>query len=555
MAYHRLLKPKMLVFIPLVLLLVAAACGEDATPTAKAPAFATSKVNRLVVAISPPAYETFVTPNIVANINYQDKRPVYDLLISTDRRTAAYEPQLATSWQMSSDARTWTFELREDIPFHYGFGEFTAKDVVHSWEMYTRENSLATFQGRYKSMLGGEVGNFEVQGDHKMVWHLETTEPDLVYLLSTRENYLVMASKAQWDEGGDDAWDTKPSGTGPFRLVERNIGSNIVYERVEDHWRHTPEFKELEIRFLRENATRMAAILADEVHISELSRDLYPQVLSQGMARAIGVTPPTAVIANGMGLYYSFPDEIDDSIPWMDIRVREAMNHAINKQEIIDTIFGGYASLATHQYFHPTEEGWDPAWTDRFEAEYGYDPDKARQLLAEAGYPNGFEFPMISTPWGLLPEMQELVEAMSIQFKEVGITANIVEKEFSLVRPPMNKREVHGWMLFWPPFSLGPPGLRTTINFSTGPSAVAYTYVHPYMDERFEKLRTEPNPTVRDQLQREIGEQMFSDYCCIPIAFVHYEAIYNPEFVAEYNLPGTHQGFTHLEYVRAAELE
>ena len=542
-----IIKPKMLAFVPLILLLaIAVACGEEATPTSPpaatpttAPAtptpvppaatplpeatqtptamakgdgmakatptptptpvpvtrptptptpvitptprpkgILTSTSPQLIVSII-PAGDTYVVHKILCCAGlFQDKRPIYEWLIDNDHKTAQYYPMLTTGWQMSADARTWTFDLREDVPWHFGYGEFTAADVVHTWELYTGEDSIALYASTFKAMLETR-DNLEVVNDHQIIWNLVRPEPDLVYHVSTRENAFVMVNKAQWDEGGEEGWDRQPSGTGSYQFVSRKLGESALYERVENHWRKTPEFKELLYRFVHEDAVRLAMSLTGEAHIVTLPSDLADQALARGKALIQGFTPPTAVTYAFGGLYFSNPELIDPDVKWLDVRVREAMNRAINRHEIIDTIFAGRGEIAHLQYWHKTQQGWNPKWEEDFESLYGYDVEKSKALLAEAGYPDGFSTTFRNCSQGSFPQLQQLDEALGVYLKEVGITITIEELPCGTFFRQMKDRDLQGLIFGFVPYSMGPPALRSVLIYRSGIEGYADGYNEP----------------------------------------------------------------------------
>ena len=614
----RVIKPKMLAFLPMILLLaITVACGEDATPTpeptatpttapatptpvpptstpvpeakptptamAKAEPTATptpvvakqptptptpvitppprpvgavtSTTPRLVVAIGTPLSPSYVSYNVeCCGGQAMDKRPIYEWLINTRHDTGAYYPELTTGWELSPDAETMTFDLRENVPWHFGYGDFNAQDVRHTWELFTRDDSIALSAGSFIAMLETSE-NIEVVNDHKVIWNLVRPEPDLVYHISTRENMFVMVNKAQWDAEGAEGWDRKPSGTGPYRFVERKIGEHVVYERVEDHWRKTPEFKELEFRFADEQAVRLAMILTGEAHISSLGTDLHEEALSRGMKLVQSFVPPTAVTYNFGGLFLATPENVRDDEVWLDKRVRKAMNHAINRQEILDTIFAGRGELAELMYWHPTQQGWNPQWAEDFEEWYGYDPELSKELLAEAGYPDGFNTKILGCPRPSFPEIMQIDEALAVYFKEVGINVTIDSADCGRLYRMATERSYHGFLVGWQPFSMGPPGLRAKLVYLSGPEGGSEGYTHPDVDALWATLNAEVNPDERERLQVEIGNHLFYEYCCIHIVRTFYQAIVDPEVVGEYILPGTIAGYTHLEHIKAADLE
>ena len=525
------------------------------TPTPRPVGIVTSTTNRLIIATTPSARESYVNWRTECCANFQDKRPIYEQLIMTAHETGQYYPELTTGWEVSPDAKTWTFDLRENVPWHFGYGDFTAADVVHTWEMYTHPDTIAIFSSTFEQMMGGTAENFEIVNDNRVIWNLAIPQPELVFHLSTRENHYVMVNKAQWDEGGADGWDRQPSGTGPYQFVERKANQFALYERVENHWRKTPEFKEMIFQFVHEDAVRLAMILTNEAHIVDLATDLHEQAQLNGMRVVAGFVPPTATVYNFGGMYLGTPENVDPDLKWLDKKVREAMNRAVNKQDILNTIFGGKGELAMLQYWHPTQQGWNPKWEEDFDRLYGYDPDRARELLAEAGFPNGFDMEILACPRPGFSELTQVDEALTVYFKDVGINAQIRGVDCGRLFNQVVSKEYSGLLVGWPPFSMGPPALRAVLLYASGLKGLAEGYTHPDIDALFTKLETEVDPDERQRLQVGIGDHLFYEYCCIPVVRTYHQAIVNPTVVAEYILVGTHAGFTHLEHIRAEELE
>ena len=578
MKHHGLLNLRCLILIPiLVVLLLAAACGEDATstplptptapPTATTapptptptavptptPSFFTSQVPRLIVAMTPGGYESNTTWRGPCCLGLVDKMPMYETLISIDPTSGAYVPQLASSWEMRPDGKAWTLDLEENVPWHFGWGEFTADDVIHVWERVTSEDSIATDLTLWRELVG-RPGDFGVEGQHKITFNLTRVEPDLDLHLATRVGNFVMINKAQWDAEGEEGMERKPAGTAPYQFVERKLAESVLYERIENHWRHTPDFKELLLRLAPENATRLAMLLAGEAHIVDLPRDIQEDAISKGFTRVSSVIPGTAATYNFGGTYFSFPDDLDKTVPWLDKKVREAMNRAVNRDEIIDELFAGRAQKAVAQYFHPSEQGWDPSWPDRFEEAYGYDPERARELLAEAGYPDGFEFTLIANPWAGFPELTQVSEALTIYFAEVGIDVVMEEVEYVKTRPDVRARKLHGKLIGWPPFGMGPPAYRTRLLYDGRTEGYFYGFVHPDLDAKYDEVEATLPRADRERIQREMGEFLIFEYAGIPIAHVAFEAIVDPEVVANYVINGAYSvSFTNLELVEAAK--
>ena len=203
--------------------------------------------------------------------------PFMETLLDVDPKTGEYIPRLAEKWQVSPDLKEWTFYLRKGVQFHYGFGEFTAKDVVHSHSLIVRQDSTAG-----SAPLWRDAEEVKVVNDYQVVFRMKRPMSIIPYLAS-RASELRIVSKAQWDKEGLEGFEKRPAGTGSYRYVGRKTGISVEYERVDNHWGEKPDFKELEIRIVPEETTRFAMLMSGEAHIVDLSRELQKDALSKGM--------------------------------------------------------------------------------------------------------------------------------------------------------------------------------------------------------------------------------------------------------------------------------
>lgn len=520
-----------------------------ASPTpVPAPVVAKAKVERLVIALSPPIYETNFPWGGTAAENPQF-RPMMEALVEVDPATGELKPMLATKWEISADAKQWTFHLRGKVPFHFNFGEFTARDVVHSHFGITQTGSLASDAGAWRAI----IDNFQVAADPQLVFNLKRPEPDLLYDVSARSGNLLMVSKAQWDAEGKEGMGRRPAGTGSYQFVERQLGRFVRFERVPyKHWRVTPEFKELEMRFVKEDATRLAMLLAEEAHIVELPRDLQKQALGRGMKVAPSSLPAFQVMFLLGGLYFATPDKLDaKSTPWVDRRVREALNRAVNRKEIIDVIFQGRAEPLRVFGFHPTLPGWNPEWEKLSEEMYGFDPIKAKVLLGQAGYPDGFPIKILLAAIPGTPEIIDISQAIGVFFSNIGLKVTLEEVEFARLRGLYRDKAMQGQA--WTHSTLyRPPHATTRLFHSSGKEGVAFSYEHEVIDTNYAQFIKSAEPVPRDRLLQAVGNHKFNEYAEIPIAWVKTEVMINPKVVAEYVYPGIIFGaVTHLEYLKA----
>jgi len=530
-----------------------------------APAHA-AKLERLRIAVAPIGYDINFTC-LNARSGNLDKRPALEFLVGIDRHTGAYIPELAEKWEMAPDGKTWTITLHKGVKFHENWGEFTARDVRHAVFLITQPESIQSDSSVWRAMMGiaksdsiEEVAKKAEQGveivdDHKVVFHLKQAVPEFVELICANTD-LVMESKARWDAGGKELYGQKVVGTGPFEFIERKVGAHVLYKRVENHWRQTPEYKELEFRWVAEGVTRLASLLAEEVHISDVDRALQKDAVAKGMKISTSTLPAIQHQWQFGGTYFASPDKLDPKVPFVYKEVRQAMNMAINRQAIAQAILGGKVQPHRVHGYHPKLDGaiwpgiWNQDWDKHFEGLYGYDPAKAKALLAQAGYPQGFEFTLYLYTLPGLPEILDIGQAMALDFQAIGLKPKLVETEFSRVREMYRTKSIHG-ALFATRHAAR--ALEVARNLHKAKDSVGYWYEHPFIEERLQALNTVVDMAERTRLLREIGDHKFNEFAEIPLFWLYADAAVNPKYVAEYVFPGVITGyFTHLEYVKLA---
>ena len=230
--------------------LVLVANTYAATTAPMTPAAVQGKLERLRIAVAPLGWDTNFTW-LQSRSGQLDKRPALEYLIGIDRQTGAYMPELAETWEVSPDGKSWMLTLRKGVKFHEHWGEFTAKDVRHSIFLITQPESVQTDAGLWRSLMGIEKADtvedaarkvaqgVPIVDDHQVMIYTKFAAPELIDSLSAKTD-LVMESKARWDAGGKELYGQKVVGTGPFEFVERKVSSHVLYKRVENHWRKTP---------------------------------------------------------------------------------------------------------------------------------------------------------------------------------------------------------------------------------------------------------------------------------------------------------------------------
>ena len=221
-----LVKPVLSVCVPSVLvLLVALVFALAATPT---PAAAQARAQRLIFGSA-----GFTESNrfwTIARPEHLQYDPFLETLLDVDPKTGEFTPRLAEKWEASPDLKEWTFYLRKGVQFHYGFGEFTARDVVHSHSFMLRPDATAD-----TAPLWREAEEVKVVNDYQVVFRLKRPMSIIPYIAS-RAGELRIVSKAQWDKEGLEGFEKRPAGTGSYRYVGRKTGISVEYERVDNHW-------------------------------------------------------------------------------------------------------------------------------------------------------------------------------------------------------------------------------------------------------------------------------------------------------------------------------
>ena len=256
------------------------------------------------------------------------------------------------------------------------------------------------------------VEKFEVIDDYRFKIHFK--EPDVLFI--PLQGNPMIVSKGYYDRVGEDKFVKQPVGTGPYKLVNYVPGEYVDIERFEDYWGKKPSVKEVRFYFVAEDSTRVAKLKAGEADlIASVPYTSVKDLEKDPAIKLVKSAPghPTPMIQFGTR---------NPKVPWHDRRVRLAMAYAINYDAIIKNLLldipKRYAVIA------PYELGYDPNLKP-----YPYDPKKSKELLAEAGYPNGFEFQLSWLVTGRAPMMRETVEAIAAYFEAVGIRTKLLAEE------------------------------------------------------------------------------------------------------------------------------
>ncbi len=492
-------------------------------------------------------------------------RPFTDPLVHTDRFDGSLVPGIATSWEVNEDGTQWTFHLRDDVEFHDGT-PFTANDVPHSASLIIREDAIATDTGLFRGLFGDNeeelLSNIVALDDNTVQFNLKTPNSLMDFFAGAQQGNLFMYSKAQYDADGIEAYEN-PTGVGPWKFEERTIDVNLVYSRNADHYRRAPFFQEMEYVLIPEETTRLAQLTTGQVQIGEISRELHTDAQGSDLA-VLQSELPSIQVAFIIGGVYN-PEEAgpckaegfescfyQEGEPHLNPMVREAINRAINREEINAELFGGIGRQHTVWGYHPALPGYNPRWTEEFDDKYGYDPEKAKQLLEESGYA-GYELTLLLTELPGVPEMIPMGEAAFSYLTNVGINVETQPIKWSDYRAKYYRPgKTHG-TLAATRGTYRPADITLRFYNRSGDAGFWRTSVDPMTDVLYDKATQSIDPEVKAQALRELGDLKFDLYSEVPIVWLPAQIVVNPTEIGEMVWPGNiNASFTHTEYITPA---
>ena len=539
------MKPRLVSLALVSLLLVAVALGLGITPMSGSAQDA--KGQRLVFASA--GFDESNRFWVIARPDHLQYDPFLETLLEVDPKSGEYTPRLAEKWSASPDFKEWTFVLRKGVQFHFGYGPFTARDVVHSHSMMMRPEATATLAGFWR-----QVEEVKAVNDHQVVFRFKKPTTVMPYAAS-RAGDLRIVSKAQWDKEGQEGFEKRPAGTGSYRYVGRQPGLAVSYERVDNHWGgEKPAYKELVFRLAREESTRLALLLSGEAHIADLPRELQKDALQKGMKIYSSSFPVDWMTVYLGGQYYMPGDPAYKAdVPWTKKPVRQALNMAINRKELLSTVFAGKGTLTYVTGWSDKSEGYNPEWQHRFEKMYGYDPAKAKALLKEAGYgPGQLKLTNLALTEPGDSAGPPRPEALGIYSKDIGVESEIEVLDWAKVREMFRKKAIQ--CCIWPNIISWRPSeewIRTSY-YSKSPN---HHYENEFVDKNYLALTQSVDPKERQRLARTIGDHLFEEFADIPLFWFANEVVANPKFVGTWVYPGLAAGrSTHYPVVRPPAL-
>jgi len=491
-----------------------------------APALAQAK-SELTVALSSFSAETLDPVLQGHNVKYYLSL-MFDYLVGT---TPDGQPSqaggLATRWENSADHKRWTFHLRKGVKFHTG-EEMTSEDVKFSLQRAMGKRSTTGYAGPLRTL----IQDIETPAPDRVV--IVTKDPTLIiptYLSRSLSTEGMVLPKKYIEANGDDVFARKPVGTGPYKFVEQVTGSHIKLAAVDNHWRlGVPKYKTIVFKLVPEETTRIALLRRGEVDVADVSRERVKELQREGFP--VHFRREEAILS----MWWILAPE-GWPAPMKDKRVREALNLAIDRNEIAQAIFAGHADPAAI----PLGLSWsfrDIGFKVTPEMVYPYDPARAKKLLAEAGLAGGFPLDVYAFQLPGLPEGKAFAEAVAGYWEKVGVKPKLIPVDYPAFRKQWVDRKAPGAVGYYNIANRDWIGTYALLDkMAYGPSKLNDTVNDAEVDGMLAQVMRQTDRDKINTLMRNVYTRIRSEHYGVPVVYLH-SAYATSKTLGKWN-PGT----------------
>jgi ABC-type transport system substrate-binding protein len=433
---------------------------------------------------------------------------IFDNLVEFVPGTTEIQPALAERWDISDDGLEFTFYLREGVEFHDGT-PFNAEAVKFSFDRQFVEDHPYYDLGPWKYWgymdMSSIVDRIEVIDDQTVKFYLQKVEA--AFLANLAMDFAAIVSPTAVEEYGAE-FPSNPVGTGPFKFVSWVKDDTITLDANEDYWGEGPYLDRLIIRVIPDATARYLALKNAEVDVIDFPSAEDLELMDEDENIELIQQP---------GLNVGYIAMNNDKAPFDDPRVRQAMNYAINRDEIIEGVYGNAGQVAKNP-IPPTM--W--SYNDDIDP-YPYDPERARELLAEAGFPDGFSTDLwampVARPYN--PNARRIAEIVQAQLVDVGVDIEIVSYDWGTYLDRTDSGEHSMAMLGWTGDN-GDPDNFLFVLLSIPAAEVPAGNIAFWRNEEFNDLVVEAKETFdrerRTELYRQAQEVFHEDAPWVPLA-------------------------------------
>ncbi|MFW2365834.1 MAG: ABC transporter substrate-binding protein [Desulforhopalus sp.] len=460
------------------------------------PVSALAKADLIVATQAPPKSMNPHAFSSDDNLSYMSN--FFDGLLQRSPPEGDLSPALATAWERT-DVTTWKFNLRKGVKFHNG-NDFDADDVKFTFARMK--------DPKYSQLLNiaNSIESIETPDRYTVIFKTRKSVPWFAETMHL--NFIVDKESSEKREDSD--YSTRPVGTGAYKFVEWIKGSYVRMEANDQYWEGAPKYKSVDICPITEEAKYLAALTDKQVDIV----NTVPEIL----INQFEAMPHVELIsqAGRRAIYLDIGNKPDT--PFEDLRVRQAIAHAINEEEIIEKVMGGRATLA-HQVPDIPTTGYDKTLQRLV-----YNPQKAKELLAAAGYPDGFEI-TIAGPNDRYINDEKICEAVAKYLKAVGLKVNLDIKSKSVFFEELTAKKHDFYLIGWfdGSFDFGRSAEKLLHSPDEARGMGVYNgaqYSHRDIDNQIIESSSILNRTERAKALQRINRQSVEDIAWIPL---HYQ--------------------------------
>ena len=501
-------------FLLLLLSVVLAACNAETTDepttdnteteTVENPEGDTESVPQVLV-FGRGGDSVALDPAIVTDgESFKVTQNLFETLLNFGEEDTTIHPGLAESWEISDDNLQYTFKLRQGVKFHDGT-DFNAEAVVKNVERWKAgtEEQFYYFNSMFKAEGEDIITEVTAQDEHTVIFKL--SRPQAPFLKNIAMSPFGIASPTAFEAAGDTFGDA-PVGTGPFKFVDWKRSDSITIEKFEDYWQDgLPKLDRIIFRYIQDNSARLNELMAGSIDLADGINPSDGASIESNSELQLIERPSMNI--GYLGLTNTRP-------PFDNKLVRQAVNHAIDKQAIVDAFFEGRAQVAVNP-MPPSISGYNDEITG-----YEYNPEKAKELLAEAGY-DGAEIELWAMPVArpYMPDGMKVAEVIQKNLEDVGIPSKIVTYDWAVYLEKTKDGEADAFMLGWTGDNGDADNFIYTLldKDNIGSNNYAY-YSNDKVHELLIAAQTETDENVRIDLYKQAQEIIHDDAPWAPLA-------------------------------------